>query len=182
MKSYVPRLLDRYNTTIKSNMMKKYQYANVMSIPKITKIVLSMTSKKLRDDQKFIEKVKEDLWLIAGQRPCQTKAKNSIAGFNLREGMLLGCFVTLRRSMMYDFLDRFVNIALPRVRDFKGILPKQFDGRGNISMGVKEQIIFPEIDYDKVEEIRGANVTVVTTCRSDEEAKDLLLEFGFPIK
>jgi len=162
--------------------MKDFNYKNVMEVPKITKIVLNMGLGEAIQNVKILDSAAEELAAIAGQKPVITKAKKSIAGFKLRQGMPIGCAVTLRRDRMYEFLDRLVSVSLPRVRDFKGISGKGFDGKGNYSLGVKEQLIFPEIDYDKVDKIKGLNITIVTTAKTDAEGKALLKLMGLPFR
>lgn len=174
------RLQDYYVGTIRSELQKEFNYANVMEIPKLTKIVLNMGVGEASQDRKKIEGALLDMTKISGQKPMTTKAKNSIAGFKLREGMIVGAKVTLRRSHMYEFLDRLVNIALPRVRDFRGVSSKSFDGNGNYAMGIKEQIIFPEINYDEVDAIRGMDIIICTNAKSDVEAQALLKGFNMP--
>ena len=179
-KDYEPRLAKRYRETIRAKMQEQFKYTNDMQIPRITKVVLNMGVGEAVSDSKKIKSALSDMELIAGQKPVATKAKNSIAGFKLREEMLIGTKVTLRRNRMYEFIDRLTNVALPRVRDFRGLNGKSFDGNGNFAMGLKEHIVFPEIDYDKVETMRGMDVVVCTTARTNEEAKALLAEFDFP--
>ena len=174
------RLKEAYEAEIKPGMLSEFKYANPMMCPLIEKVVVNIGVGEAVQDSKRIKAATEDLALITGQRPVVTRAKKSIAGFKLREGMPIGCKVTLRRERMYEFLDRLVNIALPRVRDFRGLNPKSFDGRGNYSMGLKEQIVFPEIDYDHVDNIRGMEIVVVTTANTDDEARALLRRFNFP--
>ncbi len=174
------RLKVHYLEVSRLQLMNKYNYSNPMQIPSIEKIVVSMGVKEGISDSKVIEKASSELMLITGQKPIITKAKKSIAGFKLREGSPLGCKVTLRKTIMYEFLDRMINIALPRVRDFKGCKASQFDGCGNFALGLKEQIVFPEISYDKVDKIRGMNIVIVTTANSDVEAKSLLETFQMP--
>jgi large subunit ribosomal protein L5 len=175
-------LQKRYNDEIVPAMMKAFSYKNVMEVPKVEKIVVNMGLGEALDNAKILDKSMEELAQITGQMPVITRAKKSIANFKLREGNPIGCRVTLRRQNMYDFLFRLMNIALPRVRDFKGVSPKGFDGRGNFTIGVREQLIFPEIDYDNVEKIKGMNITIVTTARTDEEARELLAQFGIPFR
>jgi large subunit ribosomal protein L5 len=177
---YTPRLRKKYDDEIVKAMTEKFGYKNRMEVPKIDKIVLNMGVGEATQDKKKVESAAAEMQLIAGQKPVVTKAKKSIAQFKLREGMPIGCKVTLRRERMYEFLDRFVTIALPRVRDFRGLSDKSFDGRGNYATGIKEQLIFPEISYDKVDNIRGMDVIVTTTARTDDEARELLRLFGFP--
>lgn len=174
------RLRDHYNTTVRKVLQEQFQYANPMEIPRLTKIVINMGVGEGVQDRKKVDAAVGDMTLIAGQKPVVTRAKKSIAGFKLREGMPIGCKVTLRRERMYEFLDRLVTIALPRVRDFRGLSRKSFDGRGNFAMGVKEQIIFAEISYDKVDEIRGLDVIICTTAKTDAEAQALLKAFEMP--
>lgn len=176
------RLQDKYNGEIVEALKKDFGYSNVMQIPKLVKISVNMGLGDAVQNPKIIDSAREELAQITGQRPMITRARKSIATFKLREGMPIGCAVTLRKDRMYEFLDRLVNIALPRVRDFRGVSPKGFDGRGNFSMGVKEQIIFPEIDYDKIDKVKGLNITVVTTATTDDEARKLLTYFGMPFR
>jgi large subunit ribosomal protein L5 len=178
--SYVPRFKKLYDDKIVKAMTEKFGYTNPMQVPKITKIVLNMGVGEATQDKKKVEQAAAEMTLIAGQKAVITRAKKSIAQFKLREGMPIGAKVTLRRERMYEFLDRFVTIALPRVRDFRGLNPKSFDGRGNYATGIKEQLIFPEISYDRVDKIRGMDVIVATTANTDEEARELLRLFGFP--
>jgi large subunit ribosomal protein L5 len=161
-------------------MTEKFGYKNAMEVPKIEKITLNMGVGDAVQDKKKVETAASEMELIAGQKPVITKAKKSIAGFKLREGMPIGCKVTLRRERMYEFLDRLITIAMPRIRDFRGVSPKSFDGRGNYALGLKEQIIFPEINYDRIDQVRGMDVIVTTSARTDEEARELLKLFGFP--
>jgi large subunit ribosomal protein L5 len=176
------RLQERYEQTVLPAMMEQFGYKNRYEVPVLEKIVVNMGVGEGVQDQKKIHAATSDLTLISGQKPIVTRAKKSIATFKLREGMQIGCKVTLRRTRMYEFLDRLVTIALPRVRDFRGIPSRSFDGRGNFAMGLKEQIVFPEIDYDKVDEVRGLNVVIVTTASSDPEAKALLEQFDMPFR
>jgi len=175
-----PRLREVYDQTIVPAMTEAFSYANRLEVPRLDKIVINMGVGEASQDKKKMEGALTDLQLIAGQKPIVTYAKKSIAGFKLREEMMVGCKVTLRRKRMYEFLDRLVTIALPRVRDFRGLNGKSFDGRGNFSMGIKEQIVFPEIDYDKVDQIRGMDVIICTTAKTDAEAKALLKAFNMP--
>ena len=175
-----PRLRQQYDDTIIKAMTEKFGYKNVMEIPRLDKIVLNMGVGEATQDKKKVEQAATEMELIAGQKPVVTKAKKSIAQFKLREGMPIGVKVTLRRERMYEFLDRFITIALPRVRDFRGLNPKSFDGRGNYACGLKEQLIFPEISYDQVDQTRGMDVIVATTAKTDDEARELLRLFGFP--
>ena len=174
------RLKTMYNDEIVDAMIKKFGYKNIMEVPKIDKIVINMGVGEAKDNAKVLESAVKDLETISGQKVVLTKAKKSIANFKLREGMAIGCKVTLRGEKMYDFLDRLVNLALPRVRDFRGVNPNAFDGRGNYSLGIKEQLIFPEIEYDKVDKVRGMDVIFVTTAKTDEEARELLRLFNMP--
>lgn len=176
------RLAELYNTEMVPQLMKDQNYNNVMEVPRLVKIVLNMGLGEAIQNVKILDSATEELAAIAGQRPVITKAKKSIAGFKLRQGMPIGCCVTLRREKMYEFLDRLVSVSLPRVRDFKGISGKAFDGKGNYSLGVKEQLIFPEIDYDKVDKIKGLNITIVTTAKTDAEGKALLKLMGLPFR
>jgi len=178
--TYTPRMRKLYDETIAKAMTEKFGYKNVMEVPKISKIVLNMGVGEATQDKKKVESAASEMELIAGQKPVVTKAKKSIAQFKLREGMAIGCKVTLRRERMYEFLDRFITIALPRVRDFRGLNDKSFDGRGNYACGIKEQIVFPEINYDRIDKVRGMDVIVTTTAKTDEEARELLRLFGFP--
>jgi len=177
---YVPRLKQQYDERIVKAMQEKFGYANPLQIPRIEKIVLNMGVGEATQDKKRVDQAASEMELIAGQKPVITKAKKSIAQFKLREGMPIGVKVTLRRERMYEFLDRFVTIALPRVRDFRGLNPKSFDGRGNYACGLKEQLIFPEINYDRIDKIRGMDVIVQTSAQTDDEARELLRLFGFP--
>ena len=174
------RLHEEYKNKIKAEMLEKFGYDNVMQVPRLEKVVLNMGVGEAVQDSKKVQAAVADLALIAGQKPVVTRAKKSIAGFKLREGMPIGAKVTLRRDRMFEFVDRLINIALPRVRDFRGLNPRSFDGRGNYSMGLKEQIVFPEIDYDRVDTIRGLDIIVVTTASTDDEARELLRGFNFP--
>jgi large subunit ribosomal protein L5 len=174
------RLREEYKNEIVDAMTKKFGYKNVMQVPKIDKIVINMGVGEAKDNAKLLDTAVKDLEIIAGQKVVLTRAKKSIANFKLREGMPIGCKVTLRGEKMYEFLDRLVNLALPRVRDFRGVNPNAFDGRGNYSLGIKEQLIFPEIEYDKVDKVRGMDVIFVTTANTDEEARELLTLFNMP--
>ena len=174
------RLEKKYTKEIKDAMMKKYSYKSVMQIPKLDKVVINMGVGDARENSKAVENAANDLTLITGQKAVITKAKKSVATFKVREGMNIGCKVTLRGSKMYEFVDRLFNAALPRVRDFRGINPNSFDGRGNYALGIKEQLIFPEIDYDKIDKIRGMDIIFVTTAHTDEEARELLTMMGAP--
>jgi large subunit ribosomal protein L5 len=177
-----PRLRERFRTAVVPAMMKERGYGNPYQVPRLAKVVINMGVGEGKENPKVLDFATADLQAIAGQRPVITRAKKSIASFKLRENVPIGCKVTLRGPRMYEFLDRLVNVALPRVRDFKGVPPKGFDGRGNYNLGLKEQIIFPEIVYDKVDKVRGMDITVVTTARSDEEAKALLTHLGVPFR
>ncbi|MCL2050294.1 MAG: 50S ribosomal protein L5 [Lachnospiraceae bacterium] len=174
------RLRETYKTEITESMMKKFGYKNIMQVPKIEKIVVNMGVGEARDNAKILESAVKDMEIITGQKAVITKAKRSVANFKLREGMNIGCKTTLRGTRMYEFLDRLINLALPRVRDFRGVNPNAFDGRGNYSLGIKEQLIFPEIEYDKVDKVRGMDVIIVTTAKNDEEARELLTLFNMP--
>lgn len=175
------RLRKKYNDEIKQALIKEFAYKNAMQVPKLEKIVINMGVGEAARDSKKIDSAVADLTLISGQKPQITKAKKSIAGFKLREGMNLGCKVTLRGDRMYEFLDRLVTIALPRVRDFRGLSDKSFDGRGNYALGLKEQIVFPEINYDKIDKVRGMDIIIVTSAQTNAEAKSLLMSFDVPI-
>jgi len=179
---YQPRLKARYNDVIRKELMERFNYRNPMQVPRIEKIVINMGIGEATADSRKPASAAEDLALIAGQKPVITRARKSIAGFKVREGMPVGAKVTLRKDRMYEFLDRLVNIALPRVRDFRGLNPKSFDGRGNFAMGIKEHIVFPEINYDKVDQIWGMDIIVCTTAKTDEEARALLKGFNFPFR
>ena len=174
------RLKDQYKNEIIDAMQKKFGYKNIMEVPKLDKIVINMGVGEAKENAKALESAVRDLEIISGQKAVLTKAKNSIANFKIREGQNIGCKVTLRGDKMYEFLDRLVNLALPRVRDFRGINPNAFDGRGNYALGIKEQLIFPEIEYDKVDKVRGMDVIFVTTAKTDEEARELLRLFNMP--
>ncbi len=179
---YVPRLLVHYKENVVPALMKQFNYKNIMQVPRLEKIVLNMGVGSAVEDSKNLENAMADMAIISGQKPKVTRAKKSISNFKLRQGMAIGCAVTLRGWRMYEFLDRYISIAVPRIRDFRGLPDKAFDGRGNYSVGVREQIIFPEIDYDKVDRIRGMNITFVTTAETDEEAYALLAAFGMPFR
>ena len=179
---YVPRLKTKYNDEVKQLMQDKFQYKNVMEIPKFEKIVVNMGVGEAATDSKAIDGAVRDLLVITGQQPMVTRARKSIASFRLRAGMPIGAKVTLRGDRMWEFFDRLTSVAIPRIRDFRGISAKSFDGRGNFSMGVTEQLIFPEVDFDSVDHTRGMDITIVTTAKTDEEAKALLDAFGFPFK
>ena len=176
------RLQQHYREKVAPELMKKFGYKSPMEVPRITKITLNMGVSEAVADKKVMDNAVADLTKIAGQKPVVTKAKKAIAGFKIREGQAIGAMVTLRGTRMYEFLDRFVTVALPRVRDFRGISGRSFDGRGNYNVGVKEQIIFPEVEYDKVDALRGLNISITTTAKTDEEAKALLAGFRFPFK
>ena len=176
----VSRLRETYKNEIVDAMTKKFGYANVMQVPKLDKIVINMGVGDAKDNAKVLDAAVKDLETIAGQKAVLTRAKKSVANFKIREGLAIGCKVTLRGEKMYEFLDRLVNLALPRVRDFRGVNPNSFDGRGNYALGIKEQIIFPEIEYDKVDKVRGMDIIFVTTANTDEEARELLTLFNMP--
>ena len=176
------RLKDMYYNEIVPAMVSKFGYKNIMQVPKLDKIVLNMGVGEAKDNAKVLESAVKDMETIAGQKVILTKAKNSVANFKIREGMAIGCKTTLRGEKMYEFADRLVNLALPRVRDFRGVNPDAFDGRGNYALGIQEQLIFPEIEYDKVDKVRGMDVIFVTTAHTDEEARELLRLFGMPFK
>ncbi|MDE3010497.1 MAG: 50S ribosomal protein L5 [Pseudomonadota bacterium] len=176
------RLQEFYKETVVPQLMKEFSYGSIMEVPRITKITLNMGVGEAVADKKVIEHAVGDMTAIAGQKPVVTKARKSIAGFKIREGYPIGCKVTLRKQRMFEFLDRLVSVAMPRVRDFRGISARSFDGRGNYSMGVREQTIFPEIEFDKIDAVRGMNITITTTAKTDAEAKALLLAFKFPLK
>ncbi|ACI21830.1 MULTISPECIES: 50S ribosomal protein L5 [Thermodesulfovibrio] len=179
---YVPRLKNKYDREIIPALMKKFNYKNIMEVPRLEKIVVHVTLGEAIQNIKLLDAAEKQLALITGQKPLVTKAKRALAAFKLKKGMPLGCKVTLRKERMYEFLDKLISLALPRIRDFRGISPKSFDGRGNYSFGIKEQFIFPEIDYDKVEMIHGLDITICTTAKTDEEALALLKEFGMPYR
>jgi len=174
------RLKETYKNEIVEAMMKKFSYKNVMEVPKLEKVVINMGVGEAKDNAKILDAAVKDLENISGQRPVLTKAKNSVANFKIREGMAIGCKVTLRGKRMYEFVDRLINLSLPRVRDFRGVNPNAFDGRGNYALGIKEQLIFPEIEYDKVDKVRGMDIIFVTTANTDEEARELLTQFNMP--
>ena len=176
------RLKEKYNNEIVDAMTKRFGYENIMQVPKLEKIVVNMGVGEAKENSKILDSAIADLEKITGQKAVTTKAKNSVANFKIREGMPIGCKVTLRGEKMDEFLDRLVNLALPRVRDFRGVNPNAFDGRGNYALGIKEQLIFPEIEYDKVDKVRGMDIIVVTTAETDEEARELLAQFGMPFK
>ena len=174
------RLKDRYQNEIVDAMIKKFGYKNIMEVPKLDKVVINMGVGEAKDNAKLLESAIADMEKIAGQKAVVTRAKNSVANFKIREGMPIGCKVTLRGEKMYEFVDRLINLALPRVRDFRGVNPNAFDGRGNYALGIKEQLIFPEIEYDKIDKVRGMDVIFVTTAKTDEEARELLTQFNMP--
>ena len=174
------RLKDQYQNEIVDALIKKFGYKNIMEVPKLDKVVINMGVGEAKDNAKLLESAIADMEKIAGQKAVVTRAKNSVANFKIREGMPIGCKVTLRGEKMYEFVDRLVNLALPRVRDFRGVNPNAFDGRGNYALGIKEQLIFPEIEYDKVDKVRGMDVIFVTTANTDEEARELLTQFNMP--
>ena len=174
------RLKEQYQNEIVDAMIKKFGYKNIMEVPKLDKIVVNMGVGEAKENAKLLEAAIKDMEAITGQKAFATKAKNSIANFKIREGMAIGCKTTLRGEKMYEFMDRLINLALPRVRDFRGVNPNAFDGRGNYALGIKEQLIFPEIEYDKVDKVRGMDIIFVTTAKTDEEARELLTQFNMP--
>ena len=174
------RLKEIYKNEIVDAMMKKFEYKNVMEVPKLDKVVVNMGVGEAKDNAKALESAVKDMETVTGQKAVLTKAKKSVANFKIREGMAIGCKVTLRGERMYEFVDRLINLALPRVRDFRGVNPNAFDGRGNYALGIKEQLIFPEIKYDKIDKVRGMDVIFVTTAKTDEEARELLTQFNMP--
>jgi len=176
----MPRLLDKYNAEVAPALQSKFNYKSPMQIPKLVKVVLNMGVGDVKDNPKAIESAANDLATITGQKPVITKAKKSVAAFKLRAGMSIGCKVTLRGNRMYEFVDKLFNVGLPRVRDFRGVSPDSFDGRGNYTLGIKEQLILPEIEYDKIDKVRGMDITFVTTAKTDEEARELLTLLGMP--
>ena len=176
------RLKDQYMNEIVDAMMKKFGYKNRMQVPKLDKIVINMGIGEAKENAKILEAAMSDMELISGQKPIKTISKKSVANLKIREGMPIGCKVTLRGEKMYEFLDRLVNLALPRVRDFRGVNPNSFDGRGNYALGIKEQLIFPEVEFDKIDKVRGMDVIIVTTAKSDEEARELLAQFNMPFQ
>ncbi|MBU5485044.1 50S ribosomal protein L5 [Clostridium sp. MSJ-11] len=176
----IPRLQEKYEKEVVPALMEKFGYKNIMEVPKLEKIVINMGVGEAKENPKTLEAAVSDLSIITGQKPILTRAKKSIANFKLRENMAIGCKVTLRKVKMYEFADRLMNVALPRVRDFRGISDKSFDGRGNYSLGIKEQLIFPEIEYDKIDKLRGMDIVFVTTAKTDEEARELLRFLGMP--
>ena len=177
---YVPRMRTKYDTEIVKAMTEKFGYKNAMEVPKISKVTLNMGVGEGTQDKKKVTIAATEMGLIAGQKPVVTIAKKSVAQFKLREGMAIGCKVTLRRERMFEFLDRLITVAMPRIRDFRGLNPKSFDGRGNYAMGLKEQIVFPEISYDQIDKVRGMDIIVTTSAKTDDEARELLRLFGFP--
>ncbi|MCD8023704.1 MAG: 50S ribosomal protein L5 [Lachnospiraceae bacterium] len=174
------RLKEQYQNEIVDAMIKKFGYKNIMEVPKLEKVVVNMGVGEAKENAKLLDSAIQDMEMITGQKAVKTKAKNSVANFKIREGMTIGCKTTLRGEKMYDFVDRLINLALPRVRDFRGVNPNAFDGRGNYALGIKEQLIFPEIDYDKIDKVRGMDVIFVTTAKTDEEARELLRLFNMP--
>ena len=174
------RLKEQYQNEVVDAMIKKFGYKNIMEVPKLDKIVVNMGVGEAKENAKLLEAAIKDMEAITGQKAVATKAKNSIANFKIREGMAIGCKTTLRGEKMYEFMDRLINLALPRVRDFRGVNPNAFDGRGNYALGIKEQLIFPEIEYDKVDKVRGMDIIFVTTAKTDEEARELLTQFNMP--
>lgn len=182
MKRVAPRLEQHYHKVVSKKLMEKFAYKSVMQVPRITKITLNMGVGEAVADKKVMDNAMADMIKITGQKPQVRLSRKAIAGFKIREGLPVGCMVTLRRTRMYEFLDRLINVALPRVRDFRGLNPRSFDGRGNYSLGVSEQIIFPEIDYDKIDALRGMDITITTSARNNEEARALLEGFSFPLR
>ncbi len=182
MAKYEPRLIAEYKKNVVPKLMKRFGYQNIMQAPRLEKIVVNLGVGEATQDSKLIDKSIEDLQVISGQKPLTTKAKKAISNFKIREGNKIGCKVTLRRWRMYEFIDRLINIDIPRIRDFRGLPDRSFDGRGNYTLGIKEQIIFPEIDYDKIDRVRGMDITMVTSAQSDEEAYELLAAFGMPFR
>ena len=180
--TYEPRLKSRYAAEIRPRLQERLGATTPMRVPRVTKVTLNMGVGEAKTDRKALDHAQAQLELIAGQHPIVTKAKRSIAGFKIREGMEIGTKVTLRGDRMYEFLDRLITVALPRIRDFRGINPNSFDGRGNFSLGIREQIIFPEVDYDQIDQVRGLDVAITTTARTDDEARELLREFGMPFR
>ena len=176
------RLQEHYRENVVSGLMEEFKFSSVMQVPRLSKITLNVGVGEALNDKKIMDSAVADMTAIAGQKPVVTNARKSVAGFKIREGFPIGCMVTLRRERMYEFLDRLINIAIPRIRDFRGISPKSFDGRGNFSMGVREQIMFPEIDYDKIDRLRGLNITITTTAKNDDEGRALLRGFNFPFR
>ena len=182
MAEYIPRLITEYKGKIVPALQKRFAYKNVMEVPKLEKIVVNMGVGEAVQDSKLLDRSMEDMSIVTGQKPCITTSKKAISNFKLRAGNKVGCKVTLRRWRMYEFLDRLISIAVPRIRDFRGLPNRAFDGRGNYNMGLKEQVVFPEIDYDRIDQIRGMNITITTTAKSDEEGLELLTAFGMPFR
>jgi len=178
----MPRLKDKYTQEIVPAMMKKFNYSNIMQVPKLVKVVINMGMGDIKDNPKALDSALDELTIISGQKPVVTLARKSVANFKVREGMKIGAKVTIRGDRMYEFVDKLININIPRIRDFRGISAKSFDGRGNYAMGFKEQLVFPEIEYDKVEKVRGMDIIIVTTANTDEEARELLTLMGMPFK
>ncbi len=178
----LPRLMERYRDEIAPRLREKFQYTNPMQIPRLSSVVLNVGLGEALQNARLLEAASEELGIISGQKAVVTKARKSVANFRLREGQSIGCMVTVRARRMYEFMDRLINVALPRVRDFRGISPRAFDGRGNYTLGIREQVIFPEIDYDKVDQVHGMNITIVTTARTDAEGHALLSECGMPFR
>ena len=176
------RLKEKYLNEIRPALVERFEFKNALEAPRLEKVVINMGVGEAKDNPKALDAAVNDMTLIAGQRPVITKARKSVASFKIREGMSIGCKVTLRGERMYEFLDKLINVALPRVRDFRGVSPKSFDGRGNYTMGLREQLIFPEVDYDQVDKVRGMDIIIVTTASSDEEARELLREMGMPFR
>jgi large subunit ribosomal protein L5 len=176
------RLQEYYRSTVAPQLQERFEYANVMQVPRLVKVTLNMGLGEAVGEKKVLENAMNDMTLISGQKPVETRARKAIAGFKIREGWPIGCKVTLRRERMYEFLDRLIHFAIPRIRDFRGLNPKGFDGRGNYNMGVREQIVFPEVDYDKIDVLRGMDIAITTTAPTDEEAKALLEAFEFPFR
>ncbi|GAA0734317.1 50S ribosomal protein L5 [Clostridium oceanicum] len=176
----IPRLQEKYQNEVVPALMDKFGYKNIMEVPKVEKIVINMGVGEAKENQKFLDSAMSDLQLISGQKPIVTRARKSVANFKIRENMPIGCKVTLRKDNMYEFADKLMNVALPRVRDFNGVSGKSFDGRGNYAVGIKEQLIFPEVEYDKIDKVRGMDVVFVTTAKTDEEARELLRFLGMP--
>jgi len=178
----MPTLKDKYDNEIRPKLLKENKYKSPMEVPRLTKITVNMGVGEATQNPKVLEAAVSDMTQITGQKPLVTKARKSISNFKLRQGVAIGCAVTLRRDRMYEFLDRLVNVAMPRIRDFRGISPKSFDGRGNYNLGLKEQLVFPEIDYDKIDKVRGMTVSITTTAKTDDEARQLLTELGMPFR
>lgn len=178
----MPTLKDKYDNEIRPKLLKENKYSSSMEVPRLTKITVNMGVGEATQNPKVLEAAVNDMTQITGQKPMVTKARKSISNFKLRQGVAIGCAVTLRRARMYEFLDRLINVAMPRIRDFRGISPKSFDGRGNYNLGLKEQLVFPEIDYDKIDKVRGMTVSITTTAKTDDEARQLLTELGMPFR